>query len=104
VIAVGAITVSGNESSRVAYEELRGLALGGSPCSGRFGLVVLLREGLAAWLAQPSIGLVSAAVRTPAQPDWHAQIPLVSDEIHAGVVRVMANMVLGGSHKKEIST
>jgi hypothetical protein len=97
------IAVNGNESSRVAYEELRSVAIAGSPFGDRFGLIVLLREGLAAWLTQPLVGSGSDPARTTVQSDRRAQVPLVSDEIHAGVVRVLANMVLGGSHK-EIST
>jgi hypothetical protein len=100
VIATREIAVSDGDSSRVAYEELRGLAVTGSPFNGRLGLVVLLREGLAAWFALRLVG--SDPARTPVQPDRRAQAPLVSDEIHASVVHVLASMVLGSS-RTEIS-
>lgn len=100
MIAACEIAVSDGASSRVTYEELRGLAVAGSPCGGWLGLVVLLREGLAAWFA---LGVVrSDPARTAARLDPPAQIPRPSGagEIHTGLVRVLASMVLGGNCKE----
>jgi hypothetical protein len=55
-----------------------------------FGLVVLRREGIAAWMARGS------ARSAPVAPDRDAAAPAGSDEIHAGVVRVLASMALAG--------
>ena len=75
-----------------AYEELRHRVLAGTTFGGHFGLVLLLREGLAAWMARWAAGsapVEPAAVRRVAAP-------IVGDEIHAAVVRVLASMALGG--------
>jgi hypothetical protein len=83
---------TGPDRFRVTYEELRCRVLAGAPFGGAFGLVLLLREGLAAWMAGGSAVPVAPAV----EPDRRAAAPLVSDEIHAAVVRVLASMALGG--------
>jgi hypothetical protein len=85
---------TGPDRCRVAYEELRGRVLAGAPFGGAFGLVLLLREGLAAWMAGGSAG--SVLVAPAVEPDRRAAAPLVSDETHATVVRVLASMALGG--------
>ena len=99
--AAYAIAVSDGDLSQAAYEELRGLVVAGSACGGRLGLVVLLRQGLAAWFALWLIG--SAPPRTTAQLERPPQAPRLPGEIHTDLVRVLASMVLGGS-RKEIST
>jgi hypothetical protein len=98
VIAACEIAVSLGDSAQVAYEELRGLAVAGLPCSGRLALVVLLREGLAAWFALRLVG--SAPAQTAAHLDPAAQVPRPSGEIQTGLVRVLASMVLGNSRKE----
>ena len=85
---------TGPDRFRVAYEELRCRVLAGAPFGGAFGLVLLLREGLAAWMAGGSAG--SVPVAPTVDQDRRAAAPIVSDEIHAAVVRVLASMALGG--------
>ena len=85
---------TGPDRFRVVYEELPGRVLAGAPFGGAFGLVLLLREGLAAWMAGGAAG--SVPVAPTVDPDRRAAAPLVSDEIHAAVVRVLASMALGG--------
>jgi hypothetical protein len=83
----------GNDGdSQRAYEALRSFALGGG-CSGGRGLVVLLREGLAAWLAQRCGG--GAAVDAVSRPRSHDGGSCVSAPVDRDVVRVLASMVLG---------
>ena len=81
-----------DDPSQVAYEELRGFAIAGAT-SGGLGLVILLREGLAAWLARRCRGADSVEI-TP-HPDRHAGRMLGSEELQIGLVRVLASMVLG---------
>lgn len=88
--------VDGDPSQR-AYEELRGSAVARTPCGGR-GLVILLREGLAAWLAQRGSGADALAVAP--QRDQPASATRLSAEVHRDLVRVLASMVLD-SHDKE---
>ena len=83
----------GRDPFGVAYEELRRRVLAGVPFDSRGGLVLLLREGIAAWMARGSAGAVP--VTPAADPDRRGAAPIVSDEIHAAVVRVLASMALG---------
>ena len=76
-----------------AYEALRRRVLAGSVFGGPAGLVLFLREGLAAWMARGSAG---AAAVEAADPERRGAAPLVADAIHAAVVRVLASMALGG--------
>ena len=105
-----------------AYERLRRLVIGGANSGECVGLVVVLREGVAAWLATRLSRLIAeearlrasvprvldelqaGVVRTPVAgppPDaegarLRAFIPRVLDELHAGVVRTLATMALAG--------
>jgi hypothetical protein len=88
-------TTGGTETSVEAYEELRNHVLSGSSSSSSHsGLVLLRRQGVAAWVAQRSV--CADSVQPAAVPDPHAAAPLPSDELHAGIVRVLANMALAG--------
>jgi hypothetical protein len=81
--------------SQQVYEEFRSQALTGSSLGDPRGLVVLLREGVAAWLAWLSTG--QEFIQAQSQPPHRQRGPaLLSDEVHAAVVRVLATMVLGG--------
>jgi hypothetical protein len=91
--AVPAATI-GRDPCEAAYEELRRRVLTGAAFGGPFGLVVLLREGLAAWMARGAAG--AAPVERTGDPERRAAAPLVSDALHAAVVRVLASMALGG--------
>lgn len=85
------------DPAQVAYEALRGLVIAGA-VSGRLGLVVLRREGLVAWMTRrsPDADPVTAV---PSAPDG-AGVPRVSDDVHAGLVRVLASMALGHWRKE----
>jgi hypothetical protein len=74
----------------VGYEELRRHMLAGSPGGPPFGMVVLLREGVAAWIERRATcrGAVaqSATRLTPR--------PVLSGELHAEIVHVLADIAL----------
>jgi hypothetical protein len=55
--------------------------------------VILLREGLAAWLAQRGFGADSVD-RAPLPPR-RADGGLAAEDLPRGVIRVLASMVLG---------
>ena len=78
------------------YEELRREAVERQILAGRFGLAVLLRQGLAAWVDQWS--------KMPApQPAPSAEIGRPSplpDDTRAEVIHVLAAMALG--HLQEV--
>lgn len=98
-MTVAGPAAGGGDSLQVGYEALRSVAVGGSSAGPRLGLIVLLREGVAAWVARRSTDadLVKAVV------PWNHQAgtPPVSDDIHVGVVRVLASMALGGCRKEK---
>jgi hypothetical protein len=91
-VTVAEPAVDADEPSQVAYEALRGCAIAGA-ASGGLGVGILLREGLAAWLARRCRGADSVEI-TP-HPDRHAGRRLGSEELQIGLVRVLASMVLG---------
>ena len=75
-----------------AYEELRSHMLAGSPGGSHFGMVVLLREGIAAWIERRSTCRgVAAQSATHSAPR-----PVLSDELHAEIVHVLADIALKG--------
>jgi hypothetical protein len=75
------------------YERLRDHVLAGTTTGG-FGLVILMREGLAAWLAHaPAPTFAITDVNTPKHPAA-AVTPTVSGDIHADMVSVLANMAM----------
>jgi hypothetical protein len=80
----------GDDRFGTAYEALRRSVLAGFPGGGPGGLVLLLREGLAAWMTR---GAVSAA---PVEAARRGAAPVLANEIDASVVQVLANMALGG--------
>lgn len=88
----------GHDPFGAAYEGLRRSVLGAAPVGGHGGLVLLLREGLTAWMAAVAPG--AAAVEPPGHPDRGAAAARVSDAIHAAVVRVLASMALSGLKEK----
>ena len=76
-----------------AYEELRRRVLAGTPFGGPVGLVLLRREGLVAWMTR---GAAGGAPVEAADTERRGAAPLVSNEIHIAVVRVLVSMALGG--------
>ena len=82
-------TSSGRGHAAAAYERLRDQMLEGTT-AGVFGLVVLMRGGVAAWLT----GATTPAVAVTHAKDPLAATPLVSLDIHADMVSVLANMAM----------
>jgi hypothetical protein len=78
------------------YEQLR------SPVpdttGGRFGLVVLLREGVAAWMAAPSARPVAAA----GSANRNASVTErgLPTGTHADMIQVLANMAMATYQEK----
>lgn len=87
-------TTGAQSASSASYEELRRRVLAGTALGGSFGLVVLLREGVVAWMG--GLGSRSVSVDPTASSDQRAAPLPVSNEIHAGIVRVLASMALSG--------
>jgi hypothetical protein len=85
-------TPSGTGSSAMAYEQLRSDVLEGGSAGGHFGLVVLLREGLAAFMARGS-AQPESAMRGSVKQRLGTR-PIVSDEIHGAMVDVLASMAM----------
>ena len=90
--------LTGHDPFGAAYEALRRSVLGDAPFGGHVGLVLLLREGLTAWMAQAAPG--AAPVEPTAPPERCAAAARVSDAIHAAVVHVLVSMALGGLKEK----
>jgi hypothetical protein len=76
------------EASVTAYEALRSHVLAGSSAGNHAGLIVLLRQGVAAWMAR------RLACAGPAPAVARTTTLLVGEEIHAALVRVLASMAL----------
>ena len=85
------------DTSVAAYEELRRRGPAGAPFGGHVGLLVLLREGIVAWMTRGPAGAASVEA---ANGERRGAAPLVADEIHAAVVRVLVSMALGGLQEK----
>jgi uncharacterized protein YjiS (DUF1127 family) len=66
--------------------------LAGSPGGAHFGMIVLLREGIAAWIERRA-----ACRELAAQSATHSMPrPALSDELHAEIVHVLADIALKG--------
>lgn len=77
------------QASVRAYEALRRQVLAGAKNTGDGGLMLVLRQGVAAWMARRP---VCADCPAPAATRPSAQ--LAGQEIDAGIVRVLASMAL----------
>jgi hypothetical protein len=77
-----------------AYEQMRSHVLGGQRGDSHFGLVLLLREGVASFIERCSAGV--GAARPAVHREQPGPAPLGSDQLHAGIVRVLASMVIAG--------
>lgn len=84
----------GSDSSVAAYENLRRHVLAGTASGSPFGLVLLRREGLAAWVSRGATS--TTAIEPAADREPRGAAPNVSDGIRASVVQVLASMVLPG--------
>ena len=89
----------GAEALGAAYEQLRHWVLAGAAPGSRdgtpLGLGLVLRAGIAGWMAQHAAGATAPAPHRP------AVAPLRSGDLHAGVVRVLASIAL--AHRAERS-
>jgi hypothetical protein len=92
VIASDAAT-AGNDTWVAAYEELRRRVLAGAGACD-LGQIFLLREGMTAWLAHQTTRATTD--RPAADRDQRVVAPVLPNEIHAGMVRLLANMALAG--------
>jgi hypothetical protein len=98
-VTVSDATSSGSNTSVAAYEQLRSQVIAGATSGNHFGLILLLREGIAAWIARSRIDYAPA--ESPADPNLRSASPRVPSEIHAGIVGVLANMAMAS--RKEMS-
>lgn len=93
---------TGGADARVAaYEQLRHEVLAGAAQGTHcrpFGLVLLLRAGISAWMDHRSAGSAPAGPWAAAEQPVAA--PLASVELHAGLVRVLASIAL--AHREEM--
>ena len=71
-----------------AYEQLRAHVVEGTT-AGVFGLIVLMREGVAAWSHAQAPPMAISHIK-----DSIAATPIVSDDIHADMICVLANMAM----------
>ncbi len=86
-----------NAPAHVArYEELRRHVVDQQILAGRFGLAVLLRQGLAAWVDQWS----KMPAPTPAPSAEISRPSPLPDDSQAEVINVLAAMALG--HLQEV--
>ena len=72
------------------YERLRRHVLGDATATGGFGLVVLIREGVAAWLGHAT----AQPVALTHTKDQAVPTQMVPDDLHADVICVLANMAM----------
>ncbi len=97
---MNATSAAREASDAAAYEQVRSSALAGSTSASgsHYGLVLLMREGVASFLAR--LSPLAAALETPQAPGVAAEpgrAPLAMDEFHASVVHVLANMALAAT-------
>lgn len=81
-------------ATEAAYEQLR-RSVSDSTSGGHLGLALLVRGGIAAWMAQGSTRASMLSQQTPKARDaQRAAVPLELDEFHVGIVRVLASIAL----------
>ena len=71
---------------------------GGTAPGGHCGLVVLRREGLAAWMAWRTTG--AAAPELVTATNGRRSAPLAADDLHASLVRVLASMAMSAREER----
>lgn len=94
--------VAGSENAVALYEELRQCVLvqaGACACACDLGQIFLLRGGVVAWMAHGTTR--TAPTNLTADRGRDATAPVLSDEIHTDMVRVLASMALAG--RKEMT-
>jgi hypothetical protein len=89
----------GSDVSVALYEQLRlHVHEGGTAPGGHCGLVLLLREGMAAWMAWRMTGAGASEPMTTHQRP--VRVPQAAEDFHASLVRVLASLAMSG--RKEI--
>jgi len=98
-VTLGHTASGGPEVAVAVYEQLRlDVYAGGTAPGGPCGLIVLLRQGLAAWMAWR---LTGAAAREPGTaPQRPVRAPLAADDLHASLVRVLASLAMSGRQER----
>jgi len=88
-----AVPTNGGDSV-AAYETLRSRVLASAATGSQRGLPILIREGVAAWIGRYS----ARAVPSPSadRKTTPMRAPQNYDELHDGIVRLLANMALTG--------
>jgi len=83
-----------SEDAVAAYEKLRSRVLASAAPDSQRGLPILIREGIAAWIGRyPARAVPSSSSDRKTTP---TRVPQACDEIHDGIVRLLANMALTG--------
>jgi hypothetical protein len=88
------------DATRTAYEQLRGHVLAGRAVAGDAGaLVLLVREGCAAWLERRTTADASAPMAVGERCEG---APLAAEDVRASVVHVLASMAMahGGERRR----
>ena len=94
-MSASAAVPAGRDTAVARYEELRRCALAQAGAGDSdLGQIFLVRGGVVAWLAHATTR--TAPANLTADRDRDATAPVLSGEIHAGMVRVLANMALAG--------
>ena len=75
-----------------AYEHLRRHVLQGSPRGALFGVILVRREGVVAWMERGATGVTAVVPST--RPDRAVAVPDVSPPLHAGMVDVLVSIAL----------
>lgn len=89
-------TMTGDRDKAVTeYEALRSRVMTSSTAGGHSGLVVLLRQGMAAWMARRTQS--PTALRVVPQPPT----PCVGDELRAGLVRMLASLAMASRQEAQ---
>lgn len=83
---------TGGADAAAAYEHLRRHVLQGSPRGAPFGVILVMREGVAAWMDRGATGFATVVPFT--HPDRAVACPDVSPPLHAGIVDVLVSIAL----------
>lgn len=82
--------MTGSGGDTLAYEALRTHILTGVSPGSNGGLIVLLRQGLAAWMARRPVSAL------PIPSTTSTAVPFLGSELHTAIVRVLASVALSG--------
>ena len=95
-MTLGDAAGGGPDVSVAVYEQLRLHVLeGAAVAGGHCALVVLLREGMAAWIARRTA--CPPAPEPAAARERPVGAPLSADDLHASLVRVLAGMAMSAT-------